>query len=168
MTTATDALQAASDLLYREALYLDERRWDEWLALFDEQAEFWVPAWRNETEPTEDPRREVSLIYMTTRAELRERVGRVRSGKSIASVPPPRTAHAVSNIVVEPAEAADRMTIRSVWTTHVFNVKRREQLVFFTRCEHHLLQTEGAWRIRRRKALLLNDYLPTMLDFYSI
>jgi len=30
-------------LLYREAEYVDERRWDEWLALFDPQAEYWIP-----------------------------------------------------------------------------------------------------------------------------
>jgi len=33
-------------VIHREALYLDERRWDDWLALYHDDAEFWVPAWR--------------------------------------------------------------------------------------------------------------------------
>ena len=30
--------------LYREARYLDDRDWDNWLALYDEKCTFWVPA----------------------------------------------------------------------------------------------------------------------------
>ena len=36
----------AENLLYREAALLDEGSWDDWLALFTEDAVFWMPAWR--------------------------------------------------------------------------------------------------------------------------
>ncbi len=94
-----DATETAADLLYREALALDERRWDDWLALYDEAAEFWVPAWKSEDQPTDDPSSEVSLVYAARRSELEDRVWRVRSGQSIASSPLPRTAHIVTNVL---------------------------------------------------------------------
>jgi len=168
MTADTDAFSIAAEILYREALYLDERRWDEWLALYDSEVEFWVPAWKSEGEPTDDPTREVSLLYISTHLELEERVARVRSGKSIASNPLPRTAHAVTNILVEPGASRDELAVRSIATTHIYNVKRREQYLVFARCAYGFVRGDGVWRIRRKKALLLNDYIPTMLDFYTI
>jgi len=168
MTVAPELTEIATDLLYREALYLDERRWDEWLALYDSPLEFWVPAWKSEDEPTSDPESEVSLLYLTTHLELEERVARVRSGRSAASTPLPRTAHAVTNVLVEPDAESDALVVRSVATTHIYNVKRREPYLVFARNQYLLVETATEWRIRRKKVLLLNDYIPTMMDFYTI
>jgi 3-phenylpropionate/cinnamic acid dioxygenase small subunit len=163
-----DADRIAADLLYREALYLDEKRWDEWLTLFTDPTEFWVPAWKSEGEPTADPETEVSLLYISTHLELEERVARVRSGKSNASTPLPRTAHAVTNIMAEPGKGGDELMVRCITTTHIYNVKRREPQLVFARGAYDLVGAGGQWRIRRKKLLLLNDYIPTMLDFYTI
>ncbi len=157
----------AAEVLYREALYLDEKRWEEWLALFTDPVEFWVPAWKSETEPTADPATEISLLYISTHLELEERVARIRSGKSNASTPLPRTAHAVTNVLAEFGDG-DELTARCVTTTHIYNVKRREPQLVFARCVYGLLWRGKEWKIRRKKLLLLNDYIPTMLDFYTI
>jgi benzoate/toluate 1,2-dioxygenase subunit beta len=162
------ALAIAADLLYREGLALDEQRWDDWLALYHTEAEFWVPAWKSEGEPTDDPATEISLLYTSTRAQLEERVWRVRSGKSIASTPLPRTAHAVTNVLLMPGADPAIIAARSVAAIHIYNVKRREQHVFFARCEHRLVRVGTDWRIRRKKVILLNDYVPAMLDFYTL
>ena len=45
----------ATELLYREAHYLDTQRWDDWLALYREDAEFWMPAWKDAHALTESP-----------------------------------------------------------------------------------------------------------------
>ena len=161
------ALLEASALLYAEAAALDERRWEDWLALFTEDCLYHVPAWRDETTPTSDPRTEVSIIHCSGRAQLAERVQRITGGRSVASTPPPRTAHVVSNVMLAEA-SADALRVKSVWASHVFNVKRQDQHVFFSRVEHLLVRQDGAWRIARRHALLLNDRLPTMLDVYSL
>lgn len=168
MTADREVQFVAADVLCREALYLDERRWDEWLALYDEKPVFWVPAWKNEDEPTADPSREVSLLYMTTHVELAERVARVRSGKSVASAVLPRTAHAVTNVIAMPGRAPNEIEVCSVAATHIFNVKRREPHLNFARVEHGLIRHGAEWRIARKKVLLLNDYIPTMLDFYTV
>lgn len=49
------ALATGSALLYRQGRLLDERRWQDWLALFTEDCQYWVPAWVSEQRQTEDP-----------------------------------------------------------------------------------------------------------------
>ena len=39
------ARDLASDLLFQEAEALDCQNWTGWLALYHEDAEFWMPAW---------------------------------------------------------------------------------------------------------------------------
>jgi len=163
----SEILAAAADMLHREALYLDRRRWDDWLALYHEDAEFWVPAWKNEDEPTADPDNEVSLIYISSRVSLEERVARVKSGRSAASTPMPRTAHALSNVMAE-ADGADAIVARAVAATHIFDVRRREPHLIFGHSEYRLERGGSAWLIRRKKITVLNDYLSTIIDFYTV
>lgn len=160
--------ERAEAVLYQEARYLDEQRWDEWLALYAEDCEFWMPAWRSESEVTEDPKKELSLIYYASRAGLEDRVWRVRSGTSIASTPMPRTHHAITNVLAEPGSDLQLMRVRSNWTVQQFRPKQQEVLASFGRYEHELVCIQGAWRIRRKKIILLNDYLIAMLDFYCV
>jgi len=82
VTDLVKALADASQVLYREAYYLDAQRWDEWLAMFADDCEYWMPAWKGEHELTDNPKREISLIYYGTRAGLEDRVWRIRSGQS--------------------------------------------------------------------------------------
>jgi 3-phenylpropionate/cinnamic acid dioxygenase small subunit len=164
----TGDLQVAQDLLFREALYLDSQRWDDWLGLFSEDCEYWVPAWKGEHEPTADPKRELSLIYYASRGGLEERVWRVRSNRSVASKPLPRTQHLISNVLLLEPPADDVLKVCSNWIVHQFKLKSRETDTLYGRYEHELIRSGGTWRIRRRKAYLLNDYMPAMLDFYSL
>jgi benzoate/toluate 1,2-dioxygenase subunit beta len=158
----------AAEFLYREARLLDERRWDEWVELYTEDAVFWVPAWKSEDEPTSSPDTELSLIYYEGRSNLADRVWRARSNLSVASTPLHRTAHAITNVLLEVAPAADEAIVKSSWATHTFNPRRKTQHVFFGLSEHILRLEGGAWRIARKKALLLNDYIPAVLDFYMV
>jgi len=159
----------ASMLLSKEAHCLDTQNWDDWLALFLPECEFWVPAWKSEHEQTSNPKREISLIYYASRAGLEDRVWRVRSGRSVASKPMPRTQHAISNLMLAPqSEAGGSVKVLSNWTVHQFRTKARETEVLYGRYEHDLVRSGGELRIRRKKIILLNDYMPAMLDFYSL
>ena len=137
MTDLVKALADASQVLYREAYYLDAQRWDEWLAMFTDDCEYWMPAWKGEHELTDNPKREISLIYYGTRAGLEDRVWRIRSGQSIASTPVPRTTHAVNNVLVEDV-TADSMTALSTWTAHCFFHKTNKSEVFYGDYRHTL------------------------------
>jgi 3-phenylpropionate/cinnamic acid dioxygenase small subunit len=161
------ALEAATDLLHREAAALDEQRWDDWLALYLPDCEYWVPTWRTEDALTEDPQRELSHIYYASRAGLEDRIVRIRSRRSPASMPLRRTAHLVSNILVLDAQP-ETIDARATWTTHVFDPHRKTQYVLFGWARYALAHAEGAWRIRRKRTILQSDYLPAMVDVYCL
>jgi 3-phenylpropionate/cinnamic acid dioxygenase small subunit len=165
----TDAewLAVGTQVLYREARLLDARAWDEWLALYAEDCVYWVPAWDSEHELTTDPERELSLIYYASRAGLEDRVWRIRSGKSVASMPLPRTTHMIGNIELLRASTA-QMELHSAWTTHVYLTKRKEHRMFFGTAEHTLRRVGDAWLIARKKITLVNDTVPTMVDVYCL
>jgi len=156
----------AQRVLFEEARALDEQRFDDWLALYAEDAVFWVPAWTDEGRPTQDPETELSLIHCT-RAQLAERVGRVEGGRSLASTPLPRTAHVISNVLAEDA-GPGRILVRCVALTHAFNIKRRETSLAYALVEHELVGQGADWRIARKKIQLQNDYIATMMDFYTV
>lgn len=154
-------------LLYKEARLLDERRWDEWLALYCEDCEYWVPSWRNDEEATEDPRRELSLIYYANRSGLEDRIFRIRSRRSLASALLPRTCHSLSNIELL-EEEGERLVLRANWTVHRFLPRERSSEVFFGSYTYGLRRVDAGWRIARKKILLLNDYLPGQIDLHSL
>lgn len=165
-----DLARAAEQFLYREALLLDTRRWQDWLNLFEPEAEFWVPAWKSEHETTADPDTELSLIWCQPRTRLAERVTRALSGRSVAAIPLPRTQHAVGNVLVDgnSPEPDGCLLVHANFTVHLYNLKKKSEHVFFGRSEHRLAPHGGGWRIRAKKCVLLNDCLPTLLDFYCV
>jgi 3-phenylpropionate/cinnamic acid dioxygenase small subunit len=161
------SLAAGIDLVHREARYLDEQRWDDWLALYTEDCEYWMPAWKADGTPTANPQAELSHIYYANRAGLEDRIVRIRSGKSPASTPMPRTAHVIGSVL--PLESpAERLRLGSTWVTQVYFPRSRESHAFFGRSEHELSLRDGDWRIAKKKILLQNDYIPTMLDVYCV
>ena len=166
--TSAGALPEVTELLYREALCLDEQRWDDWLALYTEDVEYWVPAWKGEHEPTGDPQREVSLIYLTSRSRLEERIARIRSGRSAASLVLPRTAHAISNVLVGEDEGDDGLVATCLCVTHIYDPKRRGEFRTIARHALRLVRRDDGWRIRAKKVVVINDNLPTKLDFYML
>lgn len=159
-------LHAVTDLLHREAEYLDERRWDDWLALFDPQVEYWIPAWDSEDELTTDPQNEVSLMYYANRSGLEDRVFRLRTGRSAASTPLPRTCHLVSNVRVAPPAGDGMCTVKANWVTHLF--RNNAAQCFFGRYEYRLRPQDSDWRIAKKKIIVLNDVIATVLDIYSV
>ena len=165
---SNELLAAGMDVLQREVVYLDEQRWDEWLGMFVPDCEYWVPSWKNEETLTTNPQAELSHIYYASRAGLEDRIVRIRSRRSPASTPMPRTTHLIGNVLPLEAPQGERMKLRSSWVCHVFFPRQHDSHAFFGRSEHELVLRDGDWRIARKKILLQNDYIPTMLDIYCV
>lgn len=165
--TAPITSQQAEALLYREALLIDTRAYDEWLTLFTPDIEFWMPAWRDETTPTQDPESELSLIYYKGIRNLQDRIERLRSGLSTASSPPPRCSHSVTNVQVL-ANTAQQARVAAVFTCHRFEPRMNRQSCFFGRYDYTLRVVDGGWKIARKTIILLNDTIPTMIDIDCI
>ena len=79
------AYETARDL-YREARYLDDKDWDSWLELYAADATFWMPAWDDADQLTEDPQREISLDLVRQPWRPEDRVFRIRTERSSATI----------------------------------------------------------------------------------
>lgn len=162
-----DAGHAAAAVLYREARLLDCGQWAEWVAMYIEDAIYWVPAWLDEHETTSDPATQVSLVYHDSRRGLEERIARIESRKSITALPLPRTVHQISNL--EAAEdAPGQITCHAAFAVHVYDPRVAKEDVRYGRYQHTLTRDGDNWKIARKVITLINDQVPTLLDFYSI
>lgn len=155
--------------VYLEALHIDQRNWDAWLAMYLPECTFWVPAWRDEASQTVDPQAEISFIYASSRKVLEERVRRIVSGKSITTLPMPRTAHLVSNPLQLPSSIEGALRLSTAWTNHIYDPRTSQTRLLFGRYEHELVTGDaGAVQIASKKVVLVNDQVPTVLDIYSV
>ena len=168
MSDARMLLAAGDEVLQREGIYLDEQRWDEWLDLFAPDCEYWVPTWTSDRTLATDPQPKCPHIDYASRQGLEDRIVRIRSGTSPASSPMPRTAHLVSAVLALEPPAPGRLRLRSTWSSHVFFPRSRTSFTFFGYATHELVQRESRWVIQRKKVVLQNDFIPTMLDVYCI
>lgn len=155
-------------LLARESLYLDERRWDEWLALYSDDCIFWLPTWLEEERLGTDPEAELSFIYLQGISALRERVWRIQSGQSRASRLGHRTAHVMGSPVIVDGTTSEECRALTSGAVHVFHTQRSTQHCFFGRYDYSLRRETGAWRIVRKHVTLMNDRIPTFLDINFI
>ena len=169
-----DAERIATAVVFREARLLDRGTWDSWAAMYAEAAVYWIPAWRDEYETTGDPRTEVSLIYHDSRLGLEERIARIESRKSITALPLPRTLHLIGNLEVVEA-TAEGIVCESTFAVHVYDARLAKEHTRYGRYAHTLIRdnspggaTGDAWRIARKVITLVNDRVPTVLDFYSV
>lgn len=165
MTAADDSRWLSIQrFLAREVLLLDGKDWDGWLQLYREDAEYWVPAWGDDDTPTTDPQKEISLIYYSNRGGLEDRVYRIRTERSAASVPAMRTCHLFT--LLDVAERDGGVKARTSWTTNSF--RESEVLSYFGSAEYDLEADGDSWRIAAKKTIVLNDIPHVVLDVYNI
>ncbi|RIJ26837.1 aromatic-ring-hydroxylating dioxygenase subunit beta [Henriciella mobilis] len=157
--------QKAQRILSLEGYLLDVKRWDDWLDLYAKDAEYWVPAWKDDLSVTEDPARELSLIYYPNRTGLEDRVFRIKSGKSLASTPLPRTCHMMN--IARVARRDDGLVEADCsWSVYSYRFEKAAHL--FGLSNYLLKETETGFQIKKRRTLVHSDTIPNVLDIYSI
>ncbi len=157
--------RAICAFLYREARYLDDREWEPWLALYAPDAEYWMPAWDDDDQLTDDPHSQISLIYYPNRNGLEDRVFRIKTERSSASMPEPRTNHMITNVEVL-AEQADTVELR--YNFHTLSHRYKQTDHFFGTVFLTLRKVTGSFLIARKKIVLKNDYIRQVIDVYHI
>lgn len=135
--------------LFHEARLQDEHRYDEWEALWDDDALYWVPMREGA-----DPMREVSYVY-DNRARIASRVRQLKTGLRHAQAPQSKLRRTISNIEIawgdnEVMVEANFVLIESrrqaltIWggrTSYVLvpvgdDIKLRRKTVVLVNCEH--------------------------------
>lgn len=163
--TSQHALHDITAFLYREARLLDDRQWDEWLTLYAPTVRYWMPAWDDDDRLTEDPQSEISLIYYPNRDGLEDRVFRIKTERSGASTPEPRTCHFTSNIELI-AERGAEVDVRYNWQTLSHRYRTTDS--FFGTSYVTLVLGEEGYRIQAKKIVLKNDYIRQVIDVYHV
>ena len=135
--------------IYDEAQLMDEHRYDEWLALWTDDALYWVPSGRDDI----DPKREISLIY-DDRVRLQVRIARLKSGFAHAQEPKSRMRRIVSNIVIEETENGE-ILVQSNFL--LVELRRGKQDLFAGRTMHRLRPYDGSFKLVSKKVLLVNN-----------
>ena len=132
--------------LFHEARLLDERRLEEWLALYADDAEYWVPyAWGQAS-----PKDHVSLFY-ETKSLLGMRIDRLARELSPLDSPAARVNHYLTNVQVEDgAEITARAHLLFV------EYRREEQRWFAGRATWRLRRQGDAFLIGAKRVDLLN------------
>lgn len=140
--------------LYNEARLLDNGKLDEWLALFTDDAIYWVPANADDINPLVH----VSIIY-DDRERMQDRVWSIQSGVRWSQDPPSRIRHLISNVEVM-EEKEDEVVVSSNFAA--FEIRRAIYggRYFVGRYEHRLRRVNGSWRVAFKKIELLNNDAP--------
>ncbi len=150
--TAIDR-ETIEDFLYREARLCDESQYDAWSALWTDDGVYWVPA--NEDEY--DPRRRLSIVY-DDRAQLQDRLDRLKSGKAWAQEPKSRLCRIVANVEVGSVLANGDIEVRSKYV--LGELRDRRETTYYARQLHHLRSDGDSLRMSFKKVMLLNNDEP--------
>ncbi|APO79632.1 benzoate 1,2-dioxygenase subunit beta (plasmid) [Rhizobium etli 8C-3] len=151
--------------LYREARLLDDRQWDEWLTCYASDVTYWMPAWDDDDQITEDPQSQISLIFYPNRDGLEDRVFRIKTERSGASTPEPRTSHNVTNVEVV-ADRNEEVDVR--YNFHTLNHRYKVTDQFFGTMFVTLRKDGETLLVANKKIVLKNDYIRQVIDIYHI
>jgi benzoate/toluate 1,2-dioxygenase beta subunit len=159
------AMQDILAFLYREARLLDDEQWDDWVECYHPEAHFWMPSWDDDGTLVTDPEREISLVYYATRQGLEDRVFRIKTERSSATIPDTRTSHNIANVEVERIEDG-RVTVRFNWNTLSHRYHTNYSYFGMSR---YLIDFSGERpRILDKYVVLKNDYINQVIDIYHI
>lgn len=143
------------DFIVTEARLIDEARYDEWLALFDEDGRYWVPL---AGAAQADPVAHNSLAY-EDRLLLALRVERLKNPRAHSLRVTTRCQHVLQPPSIEQHD--DQAGAYALRTPFVYVETRGErQLVLAGTARHDLVARDGMLRIRQKRVDLLNADAP--------
>jgi 3-phenylpropionate/cinnamic acid dioxygenase small subunit len=145
--------QELIDFVVREARLLDEKRYDEWNALFLDEAIYWVPLVPGQPEGLDH------TSHLHEDKLLRDlRIERLKSPRAFSQQPPTRSLHLLQAPTVEPRDAArpEEHLVRTVF--QYIESQGDEMNVFFGVAWHRIVVDErGALRMAHKRVDLINS-----------
>lgn len=155
-TLDLEALRAIEEFLIHEADLLDQRRFEEWGALFTEDGIYWVPAVPGQDNPFDT----ISIFY-DDREGRDVRIRRLRHPKNLPQEPPSRTLHVVQNVRAQ--TAADR-DVHATSRLLMLEYRDGVQRLYGATVQHTLRPRPGGFAIAFKRVDLLNcdGFLPMM------
>jgi 3-phenylpropionate/cinnamic acid dioxygenase small subunit len=160
--------QEIEEFLYNEADLLDERRYEEWLALIADDVRYWMPMRRNVK--VGEAQREFTRAgqdinwFDEGKETLTRRVKQILTGMHWAEEPVSRVSHMISNVrlleINPSAGKAEEVTVRCRFLIYRNRVETETDILVGKR-EDLLRRAGGQWQIARRKIVLDQNVLLT-------
>jgi 3-phenylpropionate/cinnamic acid dioxygenase small subunit len=156
--TQFELREELEQFLFFEARCIDEKRWDDWLSLYLEEAIYWVPTDRDQV----DPLQQASIIY-DDKATLRLRAKRMTHPQAHSLDRRPESTHLVSNVMLD--EVIDRdFVLYHVSSSFIAlgyqEDLRNTQTVYGGKYFHQLVRIDKQLKIKQKKVVLNNCDAP--------
>ncbi|MBS0398881.1 MAG: phenylpropionate dioxygenase [Proteobacteria bacterium] len=148
---ATPTRQDLIDFVINEAFLLDQHRYEEWNALFTDDAFYWVPLAQDQP----DGINQTSHMY-EDKLLRNIRIERLRSPRAFSQQPPSRCHHLLQVPVVQTFEPAqNHYVVRTPF--HYTELQMDDQNMFVGTAFHQLCTVDGAIRMKLKRVNLLNS-----------
>jgi len=147
-------LRDVERFVHREARLADTHAYDEWEALWTDDAVYWVPG------EEDDPERGMSIVY-DNRSRIATRIAQLKTGKRFAQTPESRLRRLVSNVELLGEDAGDVLVGASFM---VGESRERGTTLWIGHVEYRLRETGDGWRMAGKTVVLIDrdQPLPTL------
>ena len=145
-------LRRIEQFLYLEARLQDTHAYDEWAALWEDDAIYWIPANGADT----DPDKQMSIVY-DNRSRINVRINQLKTGKRHTQTPRSELARMISNIELV-SQDGNEFTVRA--NAFIYEDCLRGETMWAARNEYLLRLVAGQLRLVRKKVVLVNNSKP--------
>lgn len=156
MTATEIDIRTVEQFLYREARLADEHRYDDWEALWTDDALYWVPAGSDDADPTT----RMSVVH-DNRNRISTRVKQFNTGRRHSQNPTSRLRRVVSNVeIIE--NAGPDLTVEANFV--LVESRERGKEIWAGRYTYRLRMVDGDLKMSYKKVALVDNarVLPTM------
>ena len=141
-----------AQFLYLEARLQDTHDYDGWEALWEDDANYWVPANGHDT----DPETQMSVIY-DNRSRIHVRMEQLKTGRRHTQTPRSELARVISNIEITDVAEGEVSVLANIL---IYEDNLRGETLWAARNEYRLRLVSGAFRLVRKKVGLVNNSKP--------
>jgi benzoate/toluate 1,2-dioxygenase beta subunit len=158
-TTTEIDIRTVEQFLYREARLADEHRYDDWEALWTDDALYWVPAGSDDA----DPMTRMSVVH-DNRNRISTRIRQLNTGRRHSQTPASRLRRVVSNVEVLGTGGTAGGDVRVEANFVLVESRERGKEIWAGRYTYRLRTVDGELRMSYKKVALVDNarVLPTL------
>jgi p-cumate 2,3-dioxygenase beta subunit len=155
MSDATVTRDAIEEFVYLEAALIDDRRFEEWRALFTPDGRYLIVTPNLLNAESASPDNELFLVADDV-SRLALRVKRLMDGNAHAESPPSKTRHCLSNVRFS-SGPGNEVTVRANFIT--YRSRLDETVCFPGHAIYRLSPANGSFLIREKRCMIDTDTL---------
>jgi 3-phenylpropionate/cinnamic acid dioxygenase small subunit len=158
----TDLLREVEQFLFLESRLADDGDYDGWEALWTDDGVYWIPANGDDI----DPATQMSIIF-DNRSRIALRIRQLKNDKRHAQNPRSRLRRILGNIEILDSDSDDGDVVVGA-NFFIYESRDRGTTIWAGRNEYRLRRVDGAWRMVRKKVMLVdNDRALSTLAFLA-